>query len=224
MAADAPTFAIRDRLLDAALEIVPERGWTSLMVKEAAQAASLSAGEAELAAPRGPADLIDAFADRADKQALDQLAALDLAPLKIRERVTQAVRLRVLAIGSHKEAVMRSLAHMAIKADPGLAARLVWRSADRIWRALGDSSTDENYYSKRAILSGVLSSTIGIYVLDRGEGHERTWSFLDARIENVMQFEKFKGRLKPLEFVGWQAVGALASFRYQRPGHQRPGQ
>ena len=33
---------------------------------------------------------------------------------------------------------------------------------------------------------------------DDSDDNEATWAFLDARIENVMQFEKFKARLKPV--------------------------
>lgn len=215
MATASPAIALRDRLLDAILEVAPERGWTSLAIKEAAKAAGMTAGEAELAAPRGPIDLIDAFADRCDRDAIAQLEAMDLLSMKVREKVTHAVRLRALAIGQHRQAALRGAAHLALMTNAADAARIAWRSADRIWRALGDSSTDENYYSKRAILAGVLTSTIGVYVLDKSEGFERTWQFLDARIENIMQFERFKSRLKPLGFIGLQAVGALSAFRYR---------
>jgi ubiquinone biosynthesis protein COQ9 len=51
--------------------------------------------------------------------------------------------------------------------------------------------------------------------MDESAGYARTWVFLDARIENVMQFERFKMKLKPASFLGWQAVGALAAMRYR---------
>ncbi|MBC7770526.1 MAG: COQ9 family protein, partial [Phycisphaerales bacterium] len=87
--------------------------------------------------------------------------------------------------------------------------------ADRIWRALGDTSTDENFYTKRTILSGVLASTYARWFSDDSPDHEATWAFLDARIENVMQFEKFKARLKPLSERVQSAVGIAARFRYR---------
>ena len=92
----------------------------------------------------------------------------------------------------------------------------VWRTADRIWQALGDTSTDENYYSKRAILSGVLASTYAKWLSDESPDNEETWAFLNARIENVMQFEKFKAQLKPISEGVQSAVGVAARFRYGR--------
>jgi ubiquinone biosynthesis protein COQ9 len=197
------------------LTVAPERGWTSLAVKEAAAAAGLSPGEIQLAAPHGAADLIDAFADRADQDALRRLGEADLAAMRVRERATAAVRYRIEALREHRKAAQRAVAHLALMRNAPLAAHLAWRSADRLWRALGDSSTDENYYSKRAILAGVLTSTIGVSLMDESEDQDRTWRFLDARIENVMQFERFKAKLKPYGLLGLHAVGALAAFRYR---------
>ena len=65
-----------------------------------------------------------------------------------------------------------------------------------MWRAAGDTSTDFNFYSKRAILAGVYSATLLRWFNDSGEDEAATWAFLSDRIENVMQFEKFKAKLK----------------------------
>ena len=58
--------------------------------------------------------------------------------------------------------------------------------------ALGDTSEDINWYSKRASLSAVYGATVLYWLGDDSTGHEATWDFLDRRIENVMQFEKAK--------------------------------
>ena len=64
-------------------------------------------------------------------------------------------------------------------------------------------------------LSGVLASTYARWFSDDSPDHEATWAFLDARIENVMQFEKFKARLKPIGLAAESAVGVAARFRYR---------
>ncbi|MBK8839816.1 MAG: COQ9 family protein [Hyphomonadaceae bacterium] len=70
----------------------------------------------------------------------------------------------------------------------------LWAAADAIWIALGDKSTDFNWYTKRTILSGVLGSTLAAWIGTDDEA--QIDAFLDRRIENVMQFEKFKGQVK----------------------------
>jgi ubiquinone biosynthesis protein COQ9 len=189
-------------------------GWTDSALKAAAQEAGLTEGEAALACPKGAFDLFDAFADRADQAMLARLEELDLAAMKVRQRVTAAVQVRLEAQAPHKEAARAMTRALANPVRAPEAARLLWRTADRIWRALGDTSTDENYYSKRAILSGVLASTYARWFSDQSDDNAETWAFLDDRIENVMQFEKFKARLKPISEGVQSAVGVAARFRY----------
>jgi ubiquinone biosynthesis protein COQ9 len=169
-----------------------------------------------LACPKGAFDLLDAFAARADAAMLERLDGLNLAAMKVRQRVRAAVQVRLEAQQPYKEAARAMTRALARPDRTPEAARLLWRTADHIWRALGDTSTDGNFYSKRAILSGVLASTYTRWFRDGSEGNEATWAFLDARIENVMQFEKFKARMKPVGEGLHNAVGVVARFRYGR--------
>ncbi|MGE3303199.1 MAG: COQ9 family protein [Hyphomonadaceae bacterium] len=210
----SPALALRDRLLDAMLEAAGQQGWNAAALAQAGEAAGLTAGEVELAAPRGAGGLIEAWAARSDAAMAAILGAADLAALKVRERVRLAVRARIETDAAHRDAARRAAAHLALA--PAQAARMAWRTADAIWRALGDPSTDGNFYSKRAILSGVFAAVFACWLTDETPGFRRTWDFLDARIENVMQFEKLKAqRLAPMTGLAVAAaVGALARLRY----------
>jgi ubiquinone biosynthesis protein COQ9 len=219
--AQVPALALRDRLLDAMLDVAPASGWNTAAIAEAAKRAGLSAGQVEIAAPRGTIELIEAFADRFDKAMVSELAGHDLKAMKVRERVNLAVRTRIEVLAPHKEAARRSLARVALERNPILAGQLAWRTADAIWRALDDQSTDGNFYSKRALLAGVYAGTLAIWLTDLQS--RRAWDFLAARIENVMAFEKFKAtRLAPLGFFGIAAVGEMAKWRY-REEPAKPG-
>ena len=63
-----------------------------------------------------------------------------------------------------------------------------------MWYAAGDTVTDFNHYSKRAILGGVYAATIMAMLDDESEGLADTRAFLSRRIDGIMRFEKFKGR------------------------------
>jgi ubiquinone biosynthesis protein COQ9 len=213
---DTPSDRFRAQILEVFPAHAARDGWTEAAFKAAVAEAGLSEGEAALACPKGAFDLFDAFAARADAAMLARLEDLDLAAMKIRQRVRAGVQVRLEAQQPYKEAaraMTRALAH-PLRAPE--AARLLWRTADHIWRALGDTSTDGNYYSKRAILSGVLASTYARRYSDDSEDNEATWAFLDARIENVMQFEKFKARLNPVGESVETAIGIAARVRYGR--------
>src|SRR5262245_52116099 len=138
----APSERYRARLLDAIGPRAAADGWTHAAFLGAAADAGLSEGEALLACPKAELDLADAFADRADQAMLARLADTSTSGMKLRERVQAAVIARLEEQAGQKEAA-RAIARMLAR-RPGEAARLLWRTADRIWRALGDPSTDEN--------------------------------------------------------------------------------
>ncbi len=213
---DTPSDRFRARILEAFPAHAAREGWTDAAFNAAVAEAGLSEGEAALACPKGAFDLFDAFAARADAAMLEALDGLDLEAMKYRQRVRAAVQVRLGAQAPYKQAARAMTRALANPLRAPEAARLLWRTADRIWRALGDTSTDENFYSKRAILSGVLASTYARWFSDDSPDHEATWAFLDARIENVMQFEKLKARLKPVSEGVQSAVGVAARFRYGR--------
>jgi ubiquinone biosynthesis protein COQ9 len=213
---DTPSARFRARILEAFSAHAARLGWTEAALTAACEEVQLSEGEAALACPKGAFDLFDAFADRADQAMLAALEDLDLPSMRIRDKVKAAVQLRLEAQAPYKEAARAMTRALARPDRAPEAARILWRTADRIWRALGDTSTDENFYTKRAILSGVLASTYARWFTDNTQDHSETWTFLDARIENVMQFEKFKARLKPISERVQEAVGVAARFRYGR--------
>jgi ubiquinone biosynthesis protein COQ9 len=126
----------------------------------------------------------------------ERLTALDLPKLKIRNRIKAAILTRLALLAPHKEAARRAAALMTLPMHAGRAARMMYATVDAMWRAAGDTSTDFNFYTKRGILAGVYGSVLVRWFNDTGEDEKATQDFLDARIENVMQFEKFKAKAK----------------------------
>ncbi len=210
---------IRHELLGALLGVVAFEGWTEKALGEAALQTGTDPGAVELACPRGIIDVICYWSREADRQMCKRLKAADLKSMKVRERVTYAVRTRLDVVGAdNREAASRAAARLS-RPDALLTAKqLVWQSADAIWRALGDPSTDYNFYTKRAILSAVLASTFLVWF----EGdEERTNAFLDRRIENVMQFERFKGKVRKTTGKLPDPLAVMARLRYGT-GKARP--
>ena len=145
--------------------------------------------------PEGPLSLIEYFSTSIDEAMEKKLAATtDLSTRKIRERIKIAVMTRLWLLEPHKEAARRAAATLTLPMHAALGAKLMYRTVDAIWRVAGDTSTDFNFYTKRAILAGVYGSVLMRWFSDMGEDDSATEAFLDARIENVMQFEKFKAK------------------------------
>ena len=200
------------RVLDAAIPLAGEVGWNRGLVERAGRRAGMTVAESELLLPHGARDLAALFSHRHDAQALEALSAVDPAALKIRERVARGVDARLDAAFADEDALRRWAGFLAVPTNLPLALRLVWKSADELWRWAGDTATDENHYSKRAILSGILISTLAQRLTG---GRAAADVELAARIDNVMAFEKWKaGRKSPLAYAADMAQ-ALGRLRYR---------
>lgn len=192
----------RASLLDAALRHVPFDGWTWTALDAGARDLALPAGEAQRLFPGGPQELIRAFSAEADRAMLETLEGLDLASMKVREKVAAGVRARLEAVAAHREAVRSGLAFFALPQNAPAGLTCLYRTVDAIWYAAGDTATDYNFYTKRALLAGVYSSTLLFWLNDKSEDFSATWAFLDRRIGEVL---KVAGRLG-------KGVGAAMSF------------
>lgn len=206
-------------ILKAMLARAAFEGWTDAALAAAAKDAGASPSVLAAAFPRGAADALRAWSMAADAEMAAAMTGPDFDTLKIREKVAFAVRSRLAVLRPHKEAARRAAATLALPIHGPLGAELAWKTADAIWRGLGDKSADFNFYSKRGILTGVWLSTLAHWLGDDSEDEASTKAFLDARIENVMQIEKAKGKLRELNIDPAKPIEWLAKLRY--PGGRK---
>ena len=190
----------KNRLLDAALMHVAFDGWTDATFDAAVADTGVDPVVARGVCPRGAVDLAVAYHKRGDQQMIEVLAGAGMDEMRIRDKITFAVRTR-LEQADDKEAVRRGTTLFSLPQYAPDGARLIWDTCDAIWTAIGDPSVDINWYSKRATLSGVYGSTVLFWLGDESAGSEATWEFLDRRIENVMSFEKFKAQARKNPFI-----------------------
>ena len=169
-------------------------GFTAATLDEAADALGVDRDVARLAFPGGARDMVDAWFATIDAAMAERCPAETLATMKIRERITRLVETRIDLLAANRESLRRALALLALPGNAPHAAKLGWRAADLMWRLAGDTATDYNHYSKRAILTGVYGSTMAVFLNDESEDFAETRAFLARRIDNVMRFEAWKHR------------------------------
>lgn len=189
-----PDSALRDRLAEAVASEAAFSGWSTVALRAAAQQAG-AGPDAERLFPGGPVDVLAYLSGRADQRTVAALEQAGVEGIKIRARIKLAVRTRIENTVGGKESVRRGLALLALPFNGPLGLKLLYRTVDAIWYAAGDTSTDFNFYTKRATLAGVFSSTLLYWLNDRSEGNQATWDFLDRRIDDVMRFEKWKAEV-----------------------------
>jgi ubiquinone biosynthesis protein COQ9 len=203
---DDPDAEIRDRLADTVAAEAAFDGWSQTTLSAAADRLGLPFGEAARLFPGGPVQILTQLSERADRRTVADLEKAGVETMKMRDRIRSAVRIRLESHAGNRESVRRGLAFLSLPFHAGIALKLLYKTVDALWYAAGDTSTDFNFYTKRATLAGVYSATLLYWLSDRSEGSEATWGFLDRRIDEVMAFEKFKARLK--SWGGQRAAGS----------------
>ena len=218
--------ALRRDILEALLGEAAFDGFTELSLRRAARAAGLpesaiAEGMVERLFPRGVADALDLWSEVEDDAMAAAYDALNPKPHGITKKITWLIRQRIEQLDWNREAARRAGATLALPIHGRLGPKLVFRTADRMWRTIEDTSTDFNWYTKRASLSAIYVATLTRWFADQGdvaaaEPYANTWAFLDARIANLMEFEKFKAKVQKAAPDPAGIVRFLGRLRYGR--------
>lgn len=185
---------LRHRLLRASLEHVPTHGWTNAAIVAGAGDIGLSPAVSGIL-PRGEGDLVAFFVDRCNGRLADLLSERgeELRGMRVRDRVGAAVRMRLEMLGPHMDTWPQAMGVMAQPQNAPTALKQMAMMVDDIWQHAGDTSTDHNWYTKRAILAGVYTATELYMLTDKSEGHADTWDALSRRLDDSMALGKSLG-------------------------------
>ncbi|XP_067834696.1 LOW QUALITY PROTEIN: ubiquinone biosynthesis protein COQ9, mitochondrial [Heptranchias perlo] len=211
---------LRQQLLSAALEFVPKFGWSVEAIAEGAKVLELSPAVYWDVQSR-PGDLVLHFVSQCNKQLSQtlteqhKLVQLGQEEVKktdrfIKDAVERRLRMVLPYIGSWPQAM--SILLMSQNIPESL--RSLTSMVDEIWYYAGDKSTDLNWYTKRATLAGIYSSTELVMVQDSSPDHEDTWTFLEHRVNdaiNIARSAKQAGSAGEAVFQG--LIGAAVTMR-----------
>lgn len=198
-------------------------GWSEAAMNEAAEIAGIDPAAARFAFQGGSEigggqsaamAMITAWAGSIDRAMAEALPTDHLAAMKVRERITALVTFRLDQITGREEALRGALIEMAKPWNVRAATKLAWRSADAMWRLAGDTATDYNHYTKRAILGSIYAATLAVMAEDKSEDREETRAFLARRIDGIMRFEKAKARFTKPSDETFSVTRLLGRLRY----------
>ncbi|HLJ63073.1 MAG TPA: COQ9 family protein [Stellaceae bacterium] len=187
-------FAREDAFLEALLPEVPFEGWSRRAVETVSARLRI---EGTSLFPHLPRDLLTAFSHWADRRAVAALLEGD-APMKTRERIAFGLKARLRFLEPHREATRRALAHLSLPHHLALGGRLLYDTVDALWYAAGDTATDYNFYTKRALLAAVQASTTLFWLDDRSSERRESEAFLERRLDDVMAIPRVTQRARLL--------------------------
>ena len=115
------------------------------------------------------------------------------------------------ALEPNREAVRKAAGHGLLPWGAGAAAKRVWSVADAIWEAAGDTATDYNRQTKRALLSAVIPRVV-MYWLEQPDP-ERVERFIMTRLQEAMKLGQ----------AGGKVLGPVLDFMERVKSRRAPG-
>lgn len=195
---------IKENLLKRALFHVPFDGWSKNLLEQAAVETGVDPSYSWRLFPQGPMEAIAYWSHQLDAELLATLPSPDT--LKVREKIALATRERISLLTPYREAARKTARYLALPQHVTQATRMLYKTVNEIWYYAGDTSTDYNFYTKRGLLAWVYSTTFLYWLKDDSEDFEKTWIFLNNRIEEVLTLPKLPQKIKSKLFF-WRSHG-----------------
>ena len=210
---------IPDQIIEAILNHIPFDGWSTASLDMAAADCGLSKAEMHSLFPAGVIDAITAYGAYSDRNMINAFNgqdAADIAVTPVHMKIRSLILIRLEQAAPYKEVVRRTMAVLARPQHLKLASQLLYKTVDEMWRAAGDTSTDYNFYTKRATLSAVYSATLLAFLSDNSADMEKTEAFLDRRLADVASLPKMARPGKAMADMAMRFAGSIMRGRRAR--------
>ncbi|KAF9147523.1 Ubiquinone biosynthesis protein coq9, mitochondrial [Linnemannia schmuckeri] len=199
-----------EAILKKALTFVPQHGWTTVSIAKAAE----SMGYPTIIHgmfPKGGADLIDYFLqDCLERLPLELEGRMD--GLGTQEKIKLGTLTRLGMIAPYIDRWHEALAIMGQPSNVPMSLNHLAKIVDEIWHLAGDKSADMNWYTKRASLAGVYTTTELYMTTDKSPNYQATQKFLDRRFEDAATVGKATNEaLQIAEFGAKSVLGLITS-------------
>ena len=196
-------------VLKATLLHVPFDGWSDTALASGAADAGVEQHRISVLFPRGAIDAIVLHSRLADTEMVEAFDGLPKKPQKTHLSIRTLVLLRLELANQNKDAVRRALTTLALPVHARLSAELLYNTVDAMWRAAGQTDTGFSFYTRRATLAAVYSSTLLAWLADNSGDMAKTVAFLDRRLANVASIPKVTAPFRGVKVAGEQLARVM---------------
>ncbi|KAH8316518.1 hypothetical protein KR067_009348 [Drosophila pandora] len=191
-AKQAKVDAIRVKILDAALQHVPQHGWSRQAIVQGAEDSGYPSVVHGMF-PEGGFALVSHFNGKCNAELVESLQRkTDDGKLEVEnpmDFLVQAVRQRMEMIAPYKAQWPQAMALIAQPQHAPTALAQVLTLVDDICYYSGDRSVDFGWYTRRVGLATILKMTELYMLQDTSPGHANTWEFLKNRMDEAVQLQ-----------------------------------
>ena len=183
---------IRNEILSEAKPYVIKYGWSEEMFKKLAKDSKFDSYTILSLFPDGYVSLTQLYLDEINNYMTEKSKKLNFIRLKVHERIRELCILRFSIMQKEKKIINKTFFYLLLPNNYNFCLRNLYKTVDQIWYLAGDSSTDFNFYSKRAILASIYSTTLLHFV--NNNNFDETINLLNKQLKRVSKIPKIKER------------------------------
>ncbi|KAM4734635.1 ubiquinone biosynthesis protein COQ9, mitochondrial [Anableps anableps] len=211
---------LQARILTAALEFVPLHGWSMEAISAGAESLGLSSASSGMF-NNGAGDLVLHFISQCNSKLTEILAEQhnqvqlgQAEPKKTADFLRDAVETRLRMYIPYIESWPQAMSILLLPHNIPDSLKHLSTMVDDIWYYAGDRSTDMNWYTKRAVLTGLYNTTELVMLQDSSPDFQDTWTFLDNRIQDVVNMATTAKQMQSTgEAVAQGLMGAAVTLK-----------
>lgn len=210
---DAKVSAVKESILNAALNFVPTHGWSKQAIAKGAESINYPSVTNGLF-PRGGVELVQHFYKQCNEKLVEYLKDEASGAEKVQnpaEFAKRAIEVRLRMIVPYMKHWPQALGLMTLPPNVPTSLANVLTLVDDICYYAGDRSVDFNWYTRRIGLASIYKAA-ELYILqDNSTDYEKTWKFLERRIEEASVVHDFLVKSEDATAHIQNAVGSAFS-------------
>ena len=191
---------VKQTIIDSFLSLVPFEGINDKTLEMALEEtqemeSNFPKIESEDIFPDGIYSIIDSILTQYNTNMAEKLMLTDMTSMRVRDKIALAVEnmlLQFKTIPSYHEFLRILMQFYVNPKNITFGLKNTYKTVDKMWWAIGDTSIDHNFYTKRLTLSYVYNATLISFINDTSDDNSKTKFTLLKQIDNVIWFDSIK--------------------------------
>ena len=150
----------RIEIINLSKDLIIKYGWNDLLFQRIKEHKKINVQELEVLFPNGYKEMIRFFFDNLNQELKYKFINDNFSRIPVHKRIRKILITKLNIIKKDRIFFKRTFNYLLIPGNYRLLSRLLYNSVNNIWYVAQDNSTDFNFYTKRAILSVIYTSTI----------------------------------------------------------------
>jgi len=185
---------ITSEVLQTSKNIIEKNGWNENLFFLISQNCNYKEHEINTLFPNGYESLLTLYLTEINEKMTEKSKSLNLIRLKIHERIKALMTIRLNIMKNEKKLISKTFLYLLLPHNFKIASQNLYKTVDQIWFLSGDNSTDFNFYSKRAILASIYTTTLLHFI--NNDNIDETIDVMNQNLKKVSKIPKIKNQTK----------------------------